>query len=150
MQGDYTSFSRYVQRSQRQLYEAEMRNASIEVEVREEVTREMQETLAKMHADFANASKRRSVCSVTLHVPRLKGQMLAGEVKTDRKIDIVARMTPAANRTYRAASASLSLRKESRCGPLRTRLKATNRSHPRLTRPYCRRPSPKASGKQAV
>lgn len=30
-----------------------MRNASIEVEVREEVTREMQETLAKMHADFA-------------------------------------------------------------------------------------------------
>ena len=35
-----------------QLYESEMRNASIEVEVREEVAREMQETVQKMHVDF--------------------------------------------------------------------------------------------------
>lgn len=36
----------------------------------------------------------------------LMQQMLAGEVKTDRKIDIVARMTPAANRTYREVTSS--------------------------------------------
>ena len=34
------------------LFESEMRNASIEVEVRDEVAREMQETVQKMHVDF--------------------------------------------------------------------------------------------------
>ncbi|WWC63071.1 uncharacterized protein I303_105670 [Kwoniella dejecticola CBS 10117] len=66
------------------LYESEMRNAAIEVEVREEVAKEMQESLQKMHEDFGR---------------QLSEQVAANELKTDRKIDIVTRtMTPAVNR----------------------------------------------------
>lgn len=36
-----------------QLYESEMRNAAIEVEIREEVAKEMQQQLQKMQVDFA-------------------------------------------------------------------------------------------------
>jgi len=35
------------------LYESEMRNATIEAEVREEAAQEMQEALKQMHTDFA-------------------------------------------------------------------------------------------------
>ncbi|WVR07361.1 hypothetical protein IAU60_004402 [Kwoniella sp. DSM 27419] len=66
------------------LYESEMRNASIEVEVREKVAKEMQETLQKMHEEFGR---------------QLNEQLAANELKTDRKIDIVTRtMTPAVHR----------------------------------------------------
>ncbi|WRT68205.1 uncharacterized protein IL334_005180 [Kwoniella shivajii] len=78
------------------LYESEMRNASIEVEVREEVAKEMQESLQKMHNDFGR---------------QLNEQVAANELKTDRKIDIVTRtMTPAVPRIaqYRPASATSS------------------------------------------
>jgi len=36
-----------------QLFEAEMRNATIEMDVREEVAQEMQATIQRMHDDFA-------------------------------------------------------------------------------------------------
>ncbi|KAK8854933.1 hypothetical protein IAR55_003672 [Kwoniella newhampshirensis] len=78
------------------LYESEMRNASIEVEIREEVARDMQEALQKMHDDFAK---------------RLHEQVTANELKTDRKIDIVTRtMTPAVHRMaqFRGTPASSS------------------------------------------
>ncbi|WVW85845.1 hypothetical protein I302_107883 [Kwoniella bestiolae CBS 10118] len=66
------------------LYESEMRNASVEVEVREEVAKEMQESLQRMHDDFSK---------------QLSEQVAANELKTDRKIDIVTRtMTPAVHR----------------------------------------------------
>ena len=35
------------------MYESEMRNATIEAEVREEAAQEMQEALKQMHLDFA-------------------------------------------------------------------------------------------------
>ncbi|ORY35365.1 P-loop containing nucleoside triphosphate hydrolase protein [Naematelia encephala] len=68
------------------LYESEMRNATVEVDVREEVSREMAETMQKMHAEFNQ---------------RLQDQVAAGELKTDRKLDILSRTiaTPAAPRT---------------------------------------------------
>ncbi|WVQ68264.1 uncharacterized protein L199_006471 [Kwoniella botswanensis] len=70
------------------LYESEMRNASIEVEVREEVAKEMQESLQRMHDDFSK---------------HLSEQVAANDLKTDRKIDIVTRtMTPAIHRIARA------------------------------------------------
>ncbi|WWD18916.1 hypothetical protein CI109_103372 [Kwoniella shandongensis] len=78
------------------LYESEMRNASVEVEIREEVAREMQESLKKMHDDFAK---------------RLHEQVTANDLKTDRKIDIVTRtMTPAVHRIaqFRGTPASSS------------------------------------------
>ncbi|TYJ52354.1 hypothetical protein B9479_007048 [Cryptococcus floricola] len=69
------------------LYESEMRSAAIEVEVREEVAREMQESMQRMHEGFTQ---------------RFNEHALASELKADRKIDIVMRsMTPAVSRTYR-------------------------------------------------
>ncbi|WVQ81700.1 hypothetical protein IAT38_003825 [Cryptococcus sp. DSM 104549] len=69
------------------LYESEMRNASIEVEVREEAAKEMQEAMKRMHDDF---------------VKRLNDQLAASELKMDRKIDILTRtMTPAVSRVAR-------------------------------------------------
>ena len=56
-----------------------MRNATVEVEVREEVAKEMQETIQRMHADFSR---------------RFQDQVSAGELKTDRKIDILSRSIP--------------------------------------------------------
>ncbi|WWC90911.1 uncharacterized protein L201_005849 [Kwoniella dendrophila CBS 6074] len=78
------------------LYESEMRNAAIEVEVREEVAKEMQESLQKIHEDFGR---------------QLNQQVAANELKTDRKIDIVTRtMTPAVHRIapFHPSSASSS------------------------------------------
>ncbi|KAL7420661.1 hypothetical protein Q5752_004612 [Cryptotrichosporon argae] len=59
-----------------QLYQSELRNASIEVEVREEVAREMQQTIQRMHADFAQ---------------RLQDATAAGDLKADEKLDILSR-----------------------------------------------------------
>ncbi|WWC71755.1 uncharacterized protein I206_105714 [Kwoniella pini CBS 10737] len=78
------------------LYESEMKNAAIEVEVREEVAKEMQDSLQKMHEDFGR---------------QLSEQLTANELKTDRKIDIVTRtMTPAVHRIapFHPSSASSS------------------------------------------
>lgn len=58
------------------LYESEMRNASLEVEIREEASRDMQETIQRMQADFNR---------------RLLEQMASGEEKADMKIDILQR-----------------------------------------------------------
>lgn len=58
------------------LYESEMRNASLEVEIREEASRDMQETIQRMQADFNK---------------RLLEQMASGEEKADMKIDILQR-----------------------------------------------------------
>lgn len=58
------------------LYESEMRNASIEVEIREEASRDMQEMIQRMQADFNR---------------RLLEQMTSGEEKADMKIDILQR-----------------------------------------------------------
>ena len=61
-----------------------MRTATIEVGVREEVAKEMEEAIQRMHADFNK---------------RLQEQVDAGELKTDRKIDILSRtMTPGKSR----------------------------------------------------
>ncbi|OXB36630.1 hypothetical protein LQV05_005399 [Cryptococcus neoformans] len=69
------------------LYESEMRAAAIEVEVREEVAREMQESMQRMHKEFSQ---------------RLNEHVAASELKADRKIDIVMRtMTPAVSRIAR-------------------------------------------------
>ncbi|EIW67429.1 hypothetical protein TREMEDRAFT_33924 [Tremella mesenterica DSM 1558] len=66
------------------LYESEMRNAIIEIEVREEVTKEMQEQMQKMHVEYSQ---------------RFADQVQASELKTDRKIDILSRtLTPGPSR----------------------------------------------------
>ncbi|ODN75618.1 kinesin family member 20/23 [Cryptococcus wingfieldii CBS 7118] len=76
-----------LQEMKTRLYESEMRSAAIEVEVREEVAREMQESMQRMHEGFTQ---------------RFNEHALASELKADRKIDIVMRsMTPAVSRTYR-------------------------------------------------
>lgn len=59
-----------------QLYESEMRNASLEVEIRDEVGRDLHETIQRMHADFNR---------------RLQAQVASGEVKADMKLDILQR-----------------------------------------------------------
>ncbi|QRW05771.1 kinesin motor domain protein [Ceratobasidium sp. AG-Ba] len=58
------------------LYEAEMRASMIEAEVREEVTREMEERMQVMER---------------MHSRRLASEVEAGELKTDRKIDMLQR-----------------------------------------------------------
>nr|KIR46176.1 kinesin family member 20/23 [Cryptococcus bacillisporus CA1280] len=69
------------------LYESEMRAAAIEVEIREEVAREMQESMQRIHKEFSQ---------------RLNEHVAASELKADRKIDIVMRtMTPAVSRIAR-------------------------------------------------
>ncbi|KJE00683.1 kinesin family member 20/23 [Cryptococcus gattii NT-10] len=69
------------------LYESEMRAAAIEVEIREEVAREMQESMQRMHKEFSQ---------------RLNEHVAASELKADQKIDIVMRtMTPAVSRIAR-------------------------------------------------
>ncbi|KIR99720.1 kinesin family member 20/23 [Cryptococcus deuterogattii 2001/935-1] len=76
------------------LYESEMRAAAIEVEIREEVAREMQESMQRMHKEFSQ---------------RLNEHVAASELKADRKIDIVMRtMTPAVSRIARYSPAESS------------------------------------------
>ncbi|RXK38129.1 hypothetical protein M231_04590 [Tremella mesenterica] len=70
------------------LYESEMRNAIIEVEVREEVTKEIQEQMQRMHVEYSQ---------------RFADQVQASELKTDRKIDILSRtLTPGPSRLRRS------------------------------------------------
>ncbi|KAG9102179.1 hypothetical protein FS749_013382 [Ceratobasidium sp. UAMH 11750] len=58
------------------LFEAEMRASMIEAEIREEVTREMEERMQVMER---------------MHSRRLQSEVEAGEMKTDRKIDMLQR-----------------------------------------------------------
>ena len=50
------------------LYESEMRNASIEVEVRDEVAGEMQQTLQKMHIDYEQRFQDQASPGFVLHM----------------------------------------------------------------------------------
>ncbi|KAL1408789.1 hypothetical protein Q8F55_005602 [Vanrija albida] len=59
-----------------QLYESEMRNATLEVEIREEVAQEVQETIQRMQAEFNR---------------RIQLQAISGEEKADMKLDILQR-----------------------------------------------------------
>ncbi|KAG8706562.1 hypothetical protein FRC09_002349 [Ceratobasidium sp. 395] len=65
-----------VQWLREKLFEAEMRASMIEAEVREEVTREMEERMQVMER---------------MHSRRLQSEVEAGEMKTDRKIDMLQR-----------------------------------------------------------
>jgi kinesin family protein 20 len=75
-----------------------MRNAAIEVEVREEVAQEMQDTLQRMQEDYAKRYQQQVSLLHHLFLARLTSiQIAASELKTDRKLDILSRtaITPA-------------------------------------------------------
>ncbi|KLT42795.1 kinesin-domain-containing protein [Cutaneotrichosporon oleaginosum] len=59
-----------------QLFESEMRNAQLEVDIREEVSRDLQNTIRRIHAEYEK---------------RLQAAAAAAELKADMKLDIVQR-----------------------------------------------------------
>ncbi|KAK4685060.1 kinesin family member 20, partial [Tremellales sp. Uapishka_1] len=91
------------------LYESEMRNASIEVEVREEVAREMSETLHKAQGDYEKRFHDQVHSHMWWRVLANDDcmKMMASDLKIDRKLDILSRtMTPGGSRLARAREES--------------------------------------------
>lgn len=76
-----------------QLYESEMRNATIEADVREEAALDMQEALQKMHAEFTKLLSDQVSCLIATNT-RADDQVAASELKADRKLDILSRAIP--------------------------------------------------------
>ncbi|BEJ03248.1 hypothetical protein CcaverHIS641_0104230 [Cutaneotrichosporon cavernicola] len=69
-----------------QLFESEMRNAQLEVDIREEVSRDLQDTIKRIHADYEK---------------RFQAAAAAAELKADMKLDIVQRtMGDSADTSY--------------------------------------------------
>lgn len=73
-----------------------MRNAAVESEVREEAAKEMQDAIQRMHDDFSKRLQEQVSCPID-QSSRPYMQVNAGQLKTDRKIDILSRTiaTPA-------------------------------------------------------